>query len=136
MNDLSIRAIANINIFEFLSDRGFFVEQLTQTVAKVSREGEIPVYISVDGNTIFFQMDLGGVAEIAGVEVYARLLDLNTRILPVSVGIDNSNPEDARLVLVESREMKNLDDNQLLGVLYAFELATDKVELVLADYVK
>ena len=72
---------------------------------------------------------------VASELLYFKLLDLNTEILPVSVGIDLTKEDDPRLVLVESREVSNLDENELLSVFNAFELACDRVETVLADFV-
>ena len=64
-------------------------------------------------------------------DFYFKLLDLNTEILPVSLGINSANPDDPRLVLVESREISNLDENEVLSVFDSLELATDKVEELL-----
>jgi hypothetical protein len=61
---------------------------------------------------------------------------LNTEILPVSIGINSTNASDPRLVLVESRETENLDDNEMLNVFTALEIAVDKVEGVLKEYLK
>ncbi|MBU1536754.1 hypothetical protein KKF84_15625 [Myxococcota bacterium] len=135
MKNLLVRSIATQTIFEFLADRGFFVEQVTDKVIRVSRDGEIPVFLTMNGNSLIFQVDLGNIKEIGSKELYFRMLDLNTEILPISLALDTSHADDIRLVLVESREVKNLDDNQLLGVFYAFEIATERVELALAEFV-
>ena len=112
------------------------VEELTAKVLKVKRTGEIPVYMNVEESVIFFQVDLGNVSKIAGDDLYFRLLDLNTEILPVSIGISTTNTSDPRLVLIESREISNLDDNEILSVFAALELAVDKVEEMLSEYLK
>jgi hypothetical protein len=64
------------------------------------------------------------------------VLDLNTEIQPVSAGIDTSNPDDVRLVLVESREASTLDDNELLAVFDAMELAVDRLEVLIQENLK
>ncbi|MBD3421553.1 MAG: hypothetical protein GF398_15650 [Chitinivibrionales bacterium] len=135
IDSVAIQNHRELLIEEFLQENEFFVERITDSVLKVNRTGELPVYINVDENQLFFEIDLGNVSEFASQDLYYRLLDLNTEILPVSVGIDSTQPDDARLVLVESRESQNLDDNELMAVFNSLEIAVDKVEEVLSDYV-
>ena len=120
----------------FLELSGFDVQNIGDNIWKVTRENELPVYLSVSDNNIYFEVDLGNVQAIAGKDLYFSLLDLNTEILPVSFGINNSNPDDPRLVLVESRETGDLSDQELLAVFDAMELATDKAEALLSQAVK
>lgn len=126
---------AEANFADVLIDNDFEVEQVTETVTKVTRMGEMPVFIHTDGTNLYFEADLGSVNGLAGQELFMDLLDINTEILPVSVGIDSTTPEDPRLVLLESREAENLDENELLSVLNALELATDKVAQIIKKYV-
>ena len=119
----------------FLELNGFAVEDLGNQVYRVQREDELAVFLKLDSDRIFYEIDLGPVAEVATQEVLYKLLDLNTEILPVSFGIDSSNPEDARLVLVESRETGDMNDQELLAVFDALELAVDRAEEVLAGVV-
>jgi hypothetical protein len=97
----------------------------------VQRADEVPVFLNITGNTIFFEVDLGSLQGIGSENLYFNLLNLNTEILPVSFGINNSNAEDPRLVLTESREIQDLDDHELLSVFDALELAVDKAEQIL-----
>ena len=119
----------------FLELNGFVVENVGDDIYKVTRENELPVYVSVSENNMYFEVDLGNVSEFGSKELYFNLLDLNTEILPVSFAVNNSNPEDPRLVLVESRMTVDLSDQELLAVFDALELAVDKAEAVLAEYV-
>ena len=48
----------------------------------------------------------------------------------MSFGINNTNPEDPHLVLVESRETEDLDAHELLSVFDALELAVDRAEAI------
>lgn len=121
---------------EFLQMNGYLVEQLQPDIFKVTREDELPVFVHISGNTMYFEVDLGNVSSFADKDMYFKLLDMNTEILPVSFGINNTNPQDPRLVLVESRETGDLSDHELLAVFDALELATDKAEAVLADFMK
>ncbi|NIA30488.1 MAG: hypothetical protein GWP06_11330 [Actinobacteria bacterium] len=120
----------------FLEMNGFVVETIGDSIFKVSREEELPVFISISGNNMYFEVDLGNVSEFADKDFYFKLLDMNTVVLPVAFGINNSNSADPHLVLVESRETGDLSDQELLAVFDAFELATDKAEALLAGFVK
>lgn len=135
MNNIEIKIEKTYDFIRFLNFSGFTVDDLGNDVYSVQRESELPVFLKVDESVIYFEADMGNISEIADQELYFKLLDLNTEILPVSLGINNSNPEDPRLVLVESRETQNLNDHEILSVFDAMELAIDKVELLLAQYV-
>ena len=123
-------------LLDFLQVHNFFVEKLSDSVLRVNRTGEMPVFLNVDEKTIYFEVDLGNISNMANEELYFKLLDLNTEILPVSIGINSTNASDPRLVLVESRETVNLDENEILSVFAALELAVDRVENVLSEYLK
>jgi len=131
MSNVIIKIEKKEEFSRFLSLNGFDVEDLENDVFRVTRENELPVFIKVNDQNIYFEVDLGNVAEIASKEFYFKLLDLNTEILPVSFGINNSNTADPRLVLVESRETGDLNDNETLSVFDALELAVDKAEALL-----
>ena len=137
MTNIQVNVQKSTEFVEFLRTYGFDVEPLDSSVLKVSREGELPVYISVGEESLYFEVDLCPLSSLQVSEAFLyKLLDLNTEILPVSAGIDSSNPDDVRLVLVESREASNLDDTELLAVFDALELAVDRLEALLEDNVK
>lgn len=134
MSNVIIKIEKKEEFSRFLSLSGFDVENLDNDVFRVTREEELPVFVKVDDKNIYFEVDLGNISEIASQEFYFKLLDLNTEILPVSFGINNTNPEDPRLVLVESRETGDLNDDETLSVFDALELAVDKAaELLKAE---
>ncbi len=136
MDRVKVKSNQTKPLDEFLEAHDYLVERMTDQVYKVSRLQELPVFVQVDEDSVYFEADLGNVSEYATEALYFKMLDLNTEILPVSLGVDTTNPNDPRLVLVESREHKNLDENELLSVFNAIEIATDKVEALLAEYVK
>ena len=136
MKDIDVRTISETNLFDFLIEQNFQVEEVIDSVFKVQRSEELPVYMTIDSHNIFFQVDLGSISGIDDKELYFKLLDLNTGILPVSIGLDTTNEEDIRLVIIESREVKDIDQSELLYIFNALELATDKVEILLAEYLK
>ena len=134
MKEIKVHTIKQENLEDFLLLHGFEVETMGNGVSRVSRDEELPVYIHADEQSLYFTLDLGNISSIADADLYFKLLDLNTQIQPVSFGIDTTNTEDPRLVLVESRVTGDLSDQELLSVFDALELATDRAEALLAPY--
>ena len=132
MKNILIKLQRDEDLAQFLESHGFTVEALSNDVFRIQREDEIPVFLKVDEKQIYFEVDLGNIDAINTKELLLSLLALNTEILPVSVGIDTSNSEDHRLVLVESRETGDLNDQELLAVFDALELAVDRVTEILS----
>jgi len=116
----------------FLESNGFTLDELGNNVFRAQREDELPVFLKIDDKQIYFEVDLGNIDSILSQDLLLSLLALNTEILPVSTGLDTSNPADRRLVLVESRETSDLSDQELLAVFDALELAVDRVTEILA----
>jgi hypothetical protein len=136
MSNVTIASRRETDFVSFLELNDFKVEKIHDTIYRVSRALELPVFISINDGNMYFELDLGNVSAFADKALYFKLLDLNTEILPVSFAINNSNPQDPRLVLVESRETGDLSDQELLAVFDALELAVDKAEALLSEYVK
>jgi hypothetical protein len=128
MNEIIIHTDNQEDLIHFLLNNNFEVEDLGEDILCVSREDELPVFLKVDQDTLYFEVDLGNLNEFEVENLQFKLLDLNTEILPVSFGINNTNPEDPRLVLLESRQTRNINDHELLGVFDALELAVDRAE--------
>ena len=136
MSDILIRDLHYSTLEDFLNDNDFFVEKASENILKVNRSQEQPVYLNRQDKTIYFSVDLGSIKGLGSENLYFKLLDLNTEILPVSIGVDTTEALDPRLVLVESREFSNIDSNELLSVFDAFEIAIDKVEGLLSGFIK
>lgn len=136
MSSVTIASRREADLVTFLEYNDYNVEQIGDSILRVSRHEELPVYISINDNNMYFEVDLGDVNSVADKDLLFKLLDLNTEILPVSFGINSTNPDDPRLVLIESRETGDLNDQELLAVFDALELAADKAEILLADYIK
>ncbi len=128
MNEVIVNIETQEEFSRFLMLNGFDVEDLGNDVYRITRDEELPVFVKIDDKTIYFEVDLGNVNDFGPASLHFKLLDLNTEILPVSFGINNANPEDPRLVLVESRESGSLNDHEILCVFDALELAVDKAE--------
>lgn len=121
------------DLSRFLQTHQFQVEDLGENVLRVQRADELPVFLKVDSAQIYFEVDLGNIDELVSIEFYASLLDLNTQVLPVSFGLNRTNPQDVRLVLVESRETGDLSDDEILAVFDALELAVDRAQEVITQ---
>ena len=132
MNEIIIHTDNQEELTHFLLHNNFEVEDLGENIILVRREDELPVFLKVDEDTLFFEVDLGNLNEFDVEDLQFKLLDLNTEILPVSFGINNTNPDDPRLVLLESRQTRNINDHELLGVFDAMELAVDRAETLIA----
>lgn len=130
-----VKTKQQLELAAFLQQSGFSVEELGNQVFRVQREQELPVFLKLDERQIYFEVDLGNVQGIITTNLLLELLELNTEILPVSVGYDTSNPQDPHLVLVESRETGDLCENEVLAVFDALELAVDRVSDILANYI-
>lgn len=120
---------------EFLEMNGFAVEDLGDETYSVSREDELPVMVNVTDGVVRFQANLCSASNIDTKEMYLKFLDLNTEVLPVSFGVDSTDESDPRLVIVESRLVADLSDEELLGVFDTMELATDRAEELLTEQV-
>ncbi|HEX8372550.1 MAG TPA: CesT family type III secretion system chaperone [Chthoniobacterales bacterium] len=132
MNKVLIKLQREDELARFLESNGFAVDELANDVFRVQRGEELPTFLKVDDKQIYFEVDLGNIEPIISQDLLLTLLSLNTEILPVSVGLDTSNPDDRRLVLVESRETYDLSDQELLAVFDALELAVDRVTELLS----
>ncbi len=132
MKKVLIKLQREDELAHFLESNGFTVEELSNDVFRVQREDELPVFIKVDDKQIYFEVDLGNIESILSQNLLLSLLELNTEILPVSTGLDTSNSDDHRLVLVESRETGDLSAHELLSVFDALELAVDRVTELLS----
>jgi hypothetical protein len=134
MSRVSIATRKEDDFVEFLQMNGYEVEEIGDEIYRIEREEELPVFINISDKTMYFEVDLGNISKFSDKDFYFNLLDMNTEILPVSFGINNTNSDDPRLVLVESREIADINDQELLSVFDALELATDKAEEFLGQY--
>ena len=131
--NIQIKTNQTESIEDFLQSNGFFCEKVLEKTFKVCREevSDFPVFIHKNGSVLHFEVEIGNVNQIANEKrnnLYLELLKLNIEILPVSLGIDyNKDENEFKIVLLESREILNLDDNEIISVFEALEIATVKV---------
>jgi len=128
------------NITEFLGQEGYEVEE--------RQNGEVLVVSDEDGFTIFavvtdmqieFMVDICGESDLQEdkiLEAYRMLLDQNTEVLPTCYGIDTTDPENARVVLVDSLALENLDANELQLSLSSLAQNTINAVEILSPYHK
>jgi len=131
-----IHSTRSDTLLDFLQLKGMEVESIEADIYRVVRDDELPVFLNIGDEVLSFEVDLGSIAGIQGEDLFKALLECNTRIQPVSFGLDNTNPDDPRLVLQESRVIGDLSDAEVLSVFDALELATDQAESLLANYLK
>ena len=128
------------NITEFLEQEEYEVEE--------RQNGEVLVVSDEDGFTIFavvtdmqieFIVDICGESDLQAdkiLEAYRMLLDQNTEILPTCYGIDTTEPSNARVVLVDSLALENLDANELQLSLSSLAQNTINAVEILSPYHK
>lgn len=133
--NVTVKTSREDDLISFLESHDFLVEDLGHDVYKVVREGDDPVFVSVLDTGLFFQVDLGSLKGLGSESLYFKLLNSNTEILPVSFAVDNSNPDEPHLLLVESREVGDLCDAEVLSVFDALSIAEDKAEVILQGLV-
>ena len=124
-------------ITTFLSNQGY---NITDRGAVLLLENdEVNIGSLITGEQIEFVIDLCGINDLDKnklQEIYEKILDENTEILPSSFGIDSGNPKDKRLVLVDSLAIENLDENELLLTLDALALNVIDAYDLLEKYLK
>ncbi len=135
LTSIKVHRRSDLNVLHFLQDHDYEVVTITDNVVKLVRPDEHPIYLHTRDRSLFFELDLGPLEGVSNLALFGELLELNTEILPVSVGIDATAADDKRLVLVESRESDNLDANELMSVLYSLELAADRVAQILNKHI-
>lgn len=136
MNLPIIHSTRSDTLLDFLQIKGMEVEEIETNIYRVVRDDELPVFLNIGDEVLSFEVDLGSISGIEGEGIFKALLECNTQIQPVSFGLDHTNPEDPRLVLLESRVIGDLSDSEILSVFDALELATDQAEDLLSNYLK
>lgn len=127
---ITIRSVTATPLKELLQQHNYGCVAVTENVFRITKQ-DFEVYIHQGEHSLYFEASVGEANAIKSLELYEDLLDLNTEVLPVSIGLDKSDPKNPRLVVVESREIANLDEDELLSVLQAVEITLAKVEVLL-----
>ena len=138
MKEIYVRRMEKINIIQCLLENDYIVKEEDGIyLVELKDKNNSKVVMIVEDETLFVQLDLVSTKVLKeDISLYKKLLDLNTEILPVSLAIDSTNPEDARIVINESLAIKSLDDNELLKVFETMELNLEKIFNILLQYKK
>ena len=124
-------------ITTFLSNQGYNITD--QGAVLLLENDELNIGGLITDEQIEFVIDLCSINDLDKSklqEIYEKILDENTEILPSSFGIDSGNPQDKRLVLVDSLAIENLDENELLLTLDALALNVIDAYDLLEKYLK
>ena len=106
----------SVDITVFLDEQGYSVT-VEDDIFIIQDEDELNIFAVVDDTQIEFIVDLCSVDDLDTSkleEIYGKILDQNTEILPTCFGIDSSDADDPRIVLVNSLATENMDANELL----------------------
>lgn len=127
-------------IKEFLEQEGFEVEvQENRDVLIIKDEDGFTIFIVVTELQIELMVDICGENDLQSdklLDAYRMLLDQNTEILPSCYGIDTTNTENPRVVLVDSLALENLDANELKLSLSSLAQNTINAVEILSPYHK
>ena len=134
MSKINTRA----EITAFLNAQGFSIEE-DGSILIIRDEDGLNIFAAVDESQIEFMVDLCSINDLNSTnveEIYEKILDQNTEILPTCFGIDSTESDDKRIVLVDSLALENLDTNELLLSLDSLAVNVITAHDLLALYLK
>jgi len=127
------------DIGAFLEEHGYKVSVQEEGVLVLEDEDGLNIFAAADETQLEFMVNLCSVNDLDTsrlAEIYERILDQNTEILPSCFGIDSDDPSDKRIVLVDSIATANLDENELLLSLDALTVNVVTAHDLLQPYFK
>ena len=127
-----------VDITVFLDEQGYSVTT-EDNILIIQDEDELNMFAVVDDTQIEFMIDLCSVNELDTSkleEIYGKILDQNTEILPTCFGVDSSDPDDHHIVLVDSLATENMDSNELLLALDSLAVNVVTAHELLLPYLK
>ena len=128
----------SVDITVFLDEQGYSVST-EDGILIIQDEDELNMFAVVDDTQIEFMIDLCSVTDLDTSnleEIYGKILDQNTEILPSCFGIDSSDPDDHHIVLVDSLATENMDANELLLALDSLAVNVVTAHELLLSYLK
>ena len=131
------RLSAKAEIIDFVQEHGYET-QVKGPLLVLKDEDGLNIFAVIDDAQIEFMVDLCGVSALDTSkleEIYERILDQNTEILPCCFGIDSDDPSDKRIVLVDSLATENLHDNELLLALDSLAVNVVTAHDLLSPYI-
>ena len=127
-----------VDITVFLDEQGYSVT-IEDDIFIIQDEDELNMFAVVDDAQVEFMVDLCSLNELDTSkleEIYGKILDQNTEILPTCFGIDSSDPDDHHIILVDSLATENMDANELLLTLDSLAVNVVTAHELLLPYLK
>ena len=127
-----------VDITVFLDEQGYSVSTEDEILIIQDEDG-LNMFAVVDDTQIEFMIDLCSVNDLDTSkleEIYGKILDQNTEILPTGFGIDSSETDDHHIVLVDSLATENMDSNELLLALDSLAVNVVTAHELLLPYLK
>ena len=127
-----------VDITVFLDEQGYSVST-EDDILIIQDEDGLNMFAVVDDAQIEFLIDLCSVNDLDTSrleEIYGKILDQNTEILPTCFGVDSSEPDDHHIVLVDSLATENMDSNELLLALDSLAVNVVTAHELLLPYLK
>ena len=127
-----------VDITVFLDDQGYSVST-EDDILIIQDEDGLNMFAVVDDTQVEFMIDLCSVTDLDTSnleEIYGKILNQNTEILPSCFGIDSSDPDDHHIVLVDSLATENMDANELLLALDSLAVNVVTAHELLLPYLK
>ena len=128
----------SVDITVFLDEQGYSIST-EGDILIIQDEDGLNMFAVVDDTQIEFMIDLCSVTDLDTSkleEIYGKILDQNTEILPSCFGIDSSDPDDQHIVLVDSLATENMDANELLLALDSLAVNVVTAHELLLSYLK
>lgn len=128
----------SVDITVFLDEQGYNVTT-EDDILIIQDEDELNMFAVVDDTQIEFMIDLCSTNDLDTSkleEIYEKILDQNTEILPTCFGVDSSDPDDHHIVLVDSLATENMDANELLLALDSLAVNVVTAHELLLPYLK
>ena len=125
-------------ITAYLNAQGYSTEE-DGAILIIRDEDGLNIFAVVDESQIEFLVNLCSMNDLNTTdiaEIYERILDQNTEILPTCFGIDSTDADDKRIVLVDSLALENLDTNELLLSLDSLAVNVITAHDLLSSYLK
>ena len=127
-----------VDITVFLDEQGYSVSREADILIIQDEDG-LNMFAAVDDTQVEFMVDLCSINDLDTSkleEIYEKILDQNTEILPTCFGIDSSEPDDHHIVLVDSLATENMDSNELLLALDSLAVNVVTAHELLLPYLK
>ena len=128
----------SVDITVFLDEQGYSVST-EDDILIIQDEDGLNMFAVVDDTQVEFMIDLCSVNDLDTSkleDIYGKILDQNTEILPTCFGIDSSEPDDHHIVLVDSLATENMDSNELLLALDSLAVNVVTAHELLLPYLK